>query len=83
MASIRHPQCGFCHRADCTAGSPPDYKKYIDPLLGVADFGIHYYDDGAADASVLSPMTKDNPYDSRVSLSSRWSGWASAVSRAH
>lgn len=43
--------------------SPADYKKYIDPLLGVPDFGIHYYDDGAADASVLFPMTKDNPYD--------------------
>ena len=43
--------------------SPADYRKYIDPLLTLADFGIHYYDDGAADASVLFPMTNDNPYD--------------------
>jgi hypothetical protein len=43
--------------------SPADYRKYIDPLLTVADFGIHYYDDGAADASVLFPMTNDNPYE--------------------
>jgi hypothetical protein len=32
-----------------------DYEKYIDSLLQVKDFGIHYYDDGAADATVLFP----------------------------
>jgi hypothetical protein len=36
--------------------------KYIDPLVTVADFGIHYYED-AADASVLFPSTNTNPYD--------------------
>jgi hypothetical protein len=39
-----------------------DYHKYIDALMGIADFGIHYYDDGAADASVLFPSTGDNLY---------------------
>lgn len=43
--------------------TPADYHRFIDPLLKVADFGIHYYDDGAVDASVLFPMTKDTPYD--------------------
>lgn len=43
--------------------SAEDYRRYIDPLLRVADFGIHYYDDGAADASVLFPSTESNPYD--------------------
>ena len=27
------------------------------------DFGIHYYDDGAADASVIFPSTDAKPYD--------------------
>jgi hypothetical protein len=39
------------------------YHRYIDPLLAVKDFGMEYYDDGAADASVLFPQgDKDQPY---------------------
>ena len=33
--------------------SAHDYRKYIDPLVSVPDFGRLYYDDGAADGSVL------------------------------
>lgn len=40
-----------------------DYRKYIGALVAVADFGIHYYDDGAADESVLFPHTDSNPYE--------------------
>ncbi len=40
-----------------------EYQRYIDPLLQVSDFGIHYYDDGAADATVLFPSTETNPYN--------------------
>ena len=43
--------------------SGADYHKYVDPLVTVADFGIQYSDDGAADASVLFPRTDTNPYD--------------------
>jgi len=39
------------------------YHTYIDALLAVRDFGIHYYEDGAADASVLFPSTDATPYD--------------------
>ena len=39
-----------------------DYTKYIDQLLSVPDFGIEYYEDGAADASVLWPQISKPPY---------------------
>ncbi len=39
-----------------------DYKKYIDPLVSEPSFGVHYYDDGAADATVLFPHTDSEPY---------------------
>jgi hypothetical protein len=39
------------------------YHRYIDPLLGVKDFRTHYFEDGAADATVLFPQgDKDHPY---------------------
>ena len=40
------------------------YTKYIDPLLQAKDLGIHYYDDGAADATVLIPESDKVPLDS-------------------
>lgn len=42
--------------------SEAQYHKYIDPLLQVNDFGMYYYEDGAADASVLFPTKSGNPY---------------------
>lgn len=39
-----------------------EYHEYVDPLVAEPDFGIHYFDDGAADASVLYPNRKGNPY---------------------
>jgi hypothetical protein len=55
---------GLGHAAQpARLSSSEDYRTYIDPLLRVTDFGIHYYDDGAADASVLFPSTESNPYD--------------------
>jgi hypothetical protein len=39
-----------------------EYQKYIDPLLHVKEFGFHYYDDGAADATVLFPQSDTNPW---------------------
>ena len=41
--------------------STPDYHRYIDPLITVKDFGMHYYEDGAADASVLFPEGVNYP----------------------
>jgi len=41
-----------------TAG---EYHRYIDPLLGVTDFEAHYYEDGAADATVLFPEGTQPP----------------------
>jgi hypothetical protein len=39
------------------------YHRYIDPLLSVKDFKTHYYEDGAADATVLFPEgDADHPY---------------------
>lgn len=38
------------------------YHKYIDPLVAEKDFGVEYYDDGAADASVLYPTRNGNQY---------------------
>jgi hypothetical protein len=40
------------------------YTKYVDALLQVKDFGIHYYDDGAADATVLFVYSDKVPLDS-------------------
>ena len=44
---------------DCGPGSQPSrstaYQQLIEPLLKVSDFHMHYYDDGAADASVTCP----------------------------
>ena len=39
------------------------YTKYIDRLLQAKDLGIHYYDDGAADATVLIPESDKVPLD--------------------
>ena len=38
-----------------------DYHSYIDPLLGVEDFRTRYYEDGAADATVLFPQNDQPP----------------------
>lgn len=43
--------------------APAEYHRYIDPLLGVMDFRTHYYEDGAADATVLFPEGSQAPYD--------------------
>jgi len=40
-----------------------EYHRYVDALLEVNDFGAHYYEDGAADASVLFPESPQAPYD--------------------
>jgi hypothetical protein len=52
--------------------TPAQYTKYIDALLQVKDFGIHYYDDGAADATVLirhsDKVPLDNPPDAVLAL---------------
>lgn len=39
-----------------------DYKRYIDALIQVQDFGTHYYEDGAADATVVAPEKTEPPY---------------------
>jgi hypothetical protein len=41
--------------AQSRIASRADYRKYIDPLLDVRDFGITFSDGGAADASILEP----------------------------
>src|SRR5579872_6251704 len=53
----------FALGAEARLSSQDDYRQYIDPLLKVEEFGIHYYDDGAADATVLHPHTEINPWD--------------------
>jgi hypothetical protein len=51
-----------------------DYHSYIDSLLEVKDFGTHYVEDGAADASVLFPTERtpifhlDRPSDEVIVL---------------
>jgi hypothetical protein len=40
---------------------PTDYHRYIDPLLEVTDFRTHYYEDGAADATVVFPEGSQPP----------------------
>lgn len=52
---------GQAHTRDLA--SKAQYLQYIDPLVKVKDFGMSYYEDGAADASVLFPRNSDNPYD--------------------
>jgi len=42
--------------------APAEYHRYIDPLLEVKDFRTHYYEDGAADATVLFPESSQPPY---------------------
>lgn len=41
---------------------PKTYKRYIDPLLLVKDFGTTYFDDGAGDATVLFPPSHRDEY---------------------
>jgi hypothetical protein len=63
--------CGF---AQTRLASKADYHKYIDPLVEVKDFGTHYSEDGAADASVLFPDERsstfhyDRPSDEVISI---------------
>lgn len=42
--------------------STADYQRYIDPLIAVQNFGTSYYEDGAADASVVYPESAEAPY---------------------
>lgn len=44
--------------AQAKLSTSAEYHRYIGPLLQVKDFGSQYYDDGAADASVLFPESK-------------------------
>jgi hypothetical protein len=50
---------------DCGTSAPAarsaEYKSLIEPLLSVTDFRTHYYDDGAADATVTCPRDCDVP----------------------
>jgi hypothetical protein len=41
------------------------YRRYIYPLFKVTSFGASYYEDGAADASLLFPESSEPPYDYR------------------
>jgi len=43
--------------------TPGAYRHSIDPLLNVTDFRTSYYEDGAADASVLFPESSQKPYE--------------------
>ncbi len=51
-----------CSGGELRLSPKSDYQKYIDPLLAVEDFGMHYSDDGAADATVLFPSSESTPY---------------------
>lgn len=42
--------------------SAADYHRYIDTFLDVKDFGTNYFEDGAADATVLFPEDTHAPY---------------------
>jgi hypothetical protein len=44
--------------AQAKLSTAQEYHKFIDPLLAVRDFGTHYADDGAADASILFPYER-------------------------
>jgi hypothetical protein len=39
-----------------------DYKRHIDALIRVHDFGTQYFEDGAADATVVAPEKTAPPY---------------------
>ena len=54
---------GWASQAPGKLASPAEYHRYIDPLLGVSDFQTKYYEDGAADASVVYPQSSQPPYD--------------------
>jgi len=43
--------------------TPDAYRSSISPLLNVTDFRIGYFEDGAADASVLFPESSQKPYE--------------------
>lgn len=43
--------------------SAADYHRYIDTFLDAKDFGINYFEDGAADATVLFPESTQEPYE--------------------
>jgi len=68
---LRAPVCAFSQKP---LASKEDYKKYIEPLLKEKDFGTHYVEDGAADASVLTPTERsptfhlDRPSDAVIEL---------------
>jgi hypothetical protein len=47
---------------------PSEYEGHIQPLLGVSDFGTHYYEDGAADASVVFPHDYKRPAQPVIDL---------------
>lgn len=53
-----YPKC-----MDCGLGTQRPrsaaYQQLIEPLLKVPDFHMHYYDDGAADATVTCPHNCD------------------------
>lgn len=42
-----------------------EYTRYVDALIAVQDYGTHYYEDGAADASVVYPANTEPPYGYR------------------
>ncbi len=43
--------------------APAEYHRYIEPLLEVTDFRTQYFEDGAADSTVLFPESSQPPYD--------------------
>jgi hypothetical protein len=72
IALLLAPVCAFSQKP---LASKEDYQKYIEPLLQEKDFGTHYVEDGAADASVLTPMSRrgttlhlDRPSDPVIRL---------------
>jgi hypothetical protein len=42
-----------------------EYHRLIDPLITVQDYGTRYFEDGAADASVVYPESTEPPYGYR------------------
>jgi hypothetical protein len=52
----------FASNPRAKLSTPEAYRRYIDPLLNVTDFGTSYYEDGPADASVLFPESSHPPY---------------------
>lgn len=51
-----------CSFAQEKLAGEAQYHRYIDALLHVEKFGTAYYEDGAADASVLFPESTQSPY---------------------